>query len=454
MPQNSELIELAERTPAYGGMMDTAADATTGDVRLSKAALGKAKDLDLLDLMRSWGNIFDQAEQQHTPEARSLGALATRNLQMLALIESISLQNDSGANESASVQQAERELHDYFEPGLYKSALWAKIDTIQALDLPAELEAARALVLDELYMYYDSIPMAPVAVEKPTERTLKSVNRWIEAQYEDVFDAIPECEGGEKLSDEQIAAHFRLVIASTPVLQAEGWVVEIVERSKRVVSVYPKERKIVITKGYEATPQKLMKLDIHEVLGHALRSGVAAALGNDIGAIGTATYSSFEESFMMVLEQCAEERYDPSRGVEHYMAIGMAAESHASAQTIGRVFRSMGQLEKADHTSIDAMVVTAADKSATGQLRRTFAGMMDMDDGVAHMKDIDYLHGINGAWKLLNYLVENDALDEGMKWLLSAKFNPYDEDDRELINHYVSMPTCLNDFFEPMAEVA
>ncbi len=451
---DSELLDLAERTPAYGKTMETAADASSGDVMLTEPGLGKIKHIDLMGLMRDWGDVLDRAEQNDTPESRALGTLATKHLETLSLMESIALQNDSGRDESAIVRETEREIYNHFQPGLYKSALWAEINKMQALELPSELEPARALVLDELYGYYDSIPAEPVSVEKPTERTLKAVNRWIESQYEDIFDAAPECNDGEKLTDEQVADHFRMVIASTPVLREQGWVVEIIERPKKVVSVYASERRIVVTKGYEATPQKLMKLDVHEVLGHALRGGVASSLGNEVGSIGTATYSTFEESCMIVMEQCADGKYDPSRGIDHYVAIGMSVESGASAQSIGRLFTSISQLEKAKNKPIDSTVITDSRKSADGQLRRTFAGMMDMDDGVAHMKDIDYLHGVNNSWKLLNYLVDNDALDEGMKWLLSAKFNPYDVDDRALTNHYVPMPACLDDFFDVPAIAA
>gem|GEM_PF-5242807 len=40
-----------------------------------------------------------------------------------------------------------------------------------------------------------------------------------------------------------------------------------------------------------------------------------------------------------------------------------------------------------------------------GQIRRTFAVMKDVDLGIAHRKDINYLHGLNGACKLLNAIM-------------------------------------------------
>lgn len=57
-------------------------------------------------------------------------------------------------------------------------------------------------------------------------------------------------------------------------------------------------------------------------------------------------------------------------------------------------------------------------------------------------------HGLNGAWKLLNAIVEADEVDEGMRWLLSAKFNPFDETDRQLVGQYAKMPPSIKEALE------
>ena len=86
--------------------------------------------------------------------------------------------------------------------------------------------------------------------------------------------------------------------------------------------------------------------------------------------------------------------------------------------------------------------------TAKALIRRTFAGMMDIDDGIAHRKDIDYYHGLNDAWSFLNYITEHDVVDEGMRWILSAKFNPMVASDRDYVNTSVPMPRTLNDLFD------
>ncbi|MNR20395.1 hypothetical protein D3C85_1372320 [compost metagenome] len=73
--------------------------------------------------------------------------------------------------------------------------------------------------------------------------------------------------------------------------------------------------------------------------------------------------------------------------------------------------------------------------------------MTDVDDGIAHRQDINYLHGLNGAWRLLNVLTEAGQVDEGMRWLLSAKFDPYSTQDRELVNQFTPMPSSLKNYF-------
>ena len=91
--------------------------------------------------------------------------------------------------------------------------------------------------------------------------------------------------------------------------------------------------------------------------------------------------------------------------------------------------------------------MNAANNSSSVQIRRVFTGMTDVDDGIAHRKDIDYLHGLNNSWALIDFMAENHCVDEVMSWILSAKFNPFNEDDREHVEQYHPMPGILHDFF-------
>lgn len=205
-------------------------------------------------------------------------------------------------------------------------------------------------------------------------------------------------------------------------------------------------KKVVVPTQRKVTSQQLKGLVVHEVFGHALRSAVAEQHELVYGQHGTASYARFEEAFMIALEQCLKGEHDPLRGAEHYIATGLSITESLSKESIADLLGTMAKLKNVAENKDDPE--TKALTTAKSFIRRTFAGMMDVDDGIAHRKDIDYYHGLNDAWSFLNYITEHDVVDEGMRWILSAKFNPMVASDRDYVNSSVPMPRTLNDLFD------
>lgn len=189
----------------------------------------------------------------------------------------------------------------------------------------------------------------------------------------------------------------------------------------------------------------LKRTVVHE-MGHALRSAIAEQNGMEIGQFGTATYARFEESFMMAIEQCLVGEYDPKRGLNHYLATGLSVTEKMPKEDIADILNEANFLSVINKKTPEAAQAEA--NRLTGiMINRTFVGMTDVDDGIAHRKDIDYYHGLADSWKLLNFAVEHDIVEETMNWVLSAKFNPFNADDRAYVNQYVTMPRELEQLF-------
>lgn len=270
---------------------------------------------------------------------------------------------------------------------------------------------------------------------------MTAIGEWLDDQFGDIFDAIDAIEGDE-LDAHQLVEIFNLAIKTTPDLHNNGWKAKVIERIKSAVSVMASSHETVVPSQRRFSKSIAKKLNVHEVFGHALKSGVAESAGDEIGAIGTATYGEFEESLEIALEQCLNRKYDPKRGIDHYVSIGLVESLGLSQEKLAQLTKSMHQIMRAgDKLTPDKVV--RSEQMTEKQIRRTFAGMTDVDPGIAHRKDINYLHGLNGAWKILNAIAEADQVDEGMRWLLSAKFNPFNPVDRELVNKRVPMPSSI-----------
>lgn len=378
-----------------------------------------------------------------SPETLAMRELLRQRLAELALAGVMVDQVTGEADRSDNIRELEAEIYSHYDPALFKGALHKKIELLEKTLVPEDLETAKAALLDELEQYANMVQTEgeEIVLEQPSEKTLMAVGEWLDDQFDDIFDEIDVIEG-DKLDADKLVEIFNLAIETTPDLRDNGWRAKVIERAKSAVSVMASSREIVVPLQRQFSKAAAKKLLVHEVFGHALRSGVAESSGNEVGTIGTATYGEFEESFEIALEQCLNRKYDPKRGIDHYVSIGLVESLGFSQDKVAQLTQSMRQITLAgDKLTPDK--VAQSEQMTERQIRRTFAGMTDVDPGIAHRKDINYLHGLNGAWKLLNAIVEADQVDEGMRWLLSAKFNPFNPVDRELINKRVSMPSAI-----------
>ena len=413
------------------------------DVRLVDASVEQIarEATDQRSLWESLNSIESLEPQERAIVHRRLGEISL----VSCAAEQILLDTDN----SDEMRSLEEELFDYYSPKLYHQALAAKIKQIEALDLPADLDYSREILLAELE---GLLPDTPTETEgAPTEKTLSSVSEWLLDQFGDIVDEIDN-DPRDKFDATAIVEHFQKAIDSTDFLKKYGWEAELVERQKSAVSVQASRRRVVVPTQREMTKPVLRTVLIHEVFGHALRSAMAEEFGIEAGRMGTATYARFEEAFMISLEQCLENKHDPVRGSEHYVATGLAVTDGKSREQIARTLEHMSFLIESEKTDQQTAKKKAKAKAKV-YIRRTYPGMTDVDDDVVHRKDIDYYHGLTDAWKLLNFAVEHDVLDETMRWVLSAKFNPFDTEDRTYVNDYVPMPRELEALFDESLDV-
>lgn len=345
---------------------------------------------------------------------------------------------------STRIHDIEKELHDYYSPALFKSALKKKIEVLENIKTPIELDVAKAVLLEELDDYLASIDTdEDVELEQPKPETLNAIGDWLYGQFGDVIDEVDRFKGDE-LDAYQLASVLNMAIASTPALRDNGWTVKVIKRNKQAITVFASSREVVVPEQRRITKVNAKKVTVHEVFGHALRSAIAETNGDDVGVRGTARYAEFEESLMIALEQCLDAKYDPGRGVDHYVAVGFVETLGLPRDKVAQLFRAMTiftEVKNKDKLTNDH--VEEADAKTKKQIGRTFAGLTDVDDGIARRTDLKYLHGLNNSWNLLNAIVDAGQIDEGMRWLLSAKSNPYNPLDQEFMSRYSEMPSSI-----------
>ena len=427
---------------APGKALDSAAlvTETHGDSFLTPAAVKDIQRAPLDEVLDGWNSL---AQSDDILVRR----LAQRSLLEVELALYAEDQVTGTADMSKEIGILQEQLHEHYDEGLYKSALKRRIETLHNLTLKdAKLMELRRGLLDDLRSIHYGIEAGETEIVEPTKETLSRINEWQQGQFGDIIAAVDTAER-DTLNAEDIKRVFDLAIATTPNLRQNNWTATIIDRQKQAISVYTPVTDIVIPRTRTATKEKSKQLAVHEPLGHALRSANAFMAGDPVGTLGTPTYARFEESFFIAGEQCLANKYQPLRGIDHYVAVGLAVTSHQTIDDIASIFYRLHLLSaavKGDSTKIEAQ----AKRLATAQVQRTFAGMTDVDPGIANRRDINYLHGLNDSWRLLNFLTEHDLVESGMAWLMAAKFNPFDEDDRAMVEKYHPMPMALKPFFE------
>ncbi len=426
-----------------GRVLDTEVSMTDSavDVRLTPEAAARVTEI-VRDTYPTWNYLY-QSVELNDQEKR----IVDRHLGEISLVASAAEQVTMDEDNSDEISSLEQYLYDYYSPELFQQAVAEKIKVVEAYDIPSEYEMYRQVVLDKLSQYTPQSEVGEMIT--PNEQTLGAVHEWLHDHYGDIMDEIDN-DPREKFDAAAIVEYFQKGIDSTPALRDTGWRAEPIERQKSAISTTFFQRKFVVPTQREVEKDELKTLLIHEVFGHGMRSAQAEQLGMEIGQHGTAAYARFEESFMIALEQCLGKTYDPKRGIDHYVAAGLSVTGGMSKEEIANLMGGMSFLSFIGKNTPD-QAKEKADKRVRAMINRTFVGMTDVDDGIAHRKDIDYYHGLADAWKLLNYAVEHHILDQTLRWVLSAKFNPFDAEDRQYVEQYVPMPAALSGLFSQAA---
>jgi len=431
-----------------GRLLDTLSE-LNGDTLLSLESVHKAG---LEDIQAVEDNLKQYIEDDEDEDGDTReGATARIRLEIirrrkleLELVRLALGQVTSDVDGSTRIHGIEEELHDYYSPALFKLALQKKLEILANTKTPGELDMGKAMLLEELESYLASIDTEEeVELEQPKPETLKAIGDWLYSQFGDVLDEIDTFEGDE-LDAQQLVSFLNLAIVTTPALRENGWVAKAIRRNKQAITVFASTREVVVSDQRRISKADAKKVTVHEVFGHALRSAIAETNGDEIGVTGTAGYGEFEESLMIALEQCLEGKYDSSRGIDHYVAVGLVETLGLPRDKVAQLFRTMsifGETKNQDKLTDDH--IRGANIKTIKQISRTFAGLTDVDDGIARRTDLKYLHGLNNSWKILNAIVEAGQVDEGMRWMLSTKSNPYNKLDQELMAQYSEMPSSI-----------
>lgn len=429
-----------EQTSAYtpGKVFDTMSD-PAGDTMLTEASIGAIEGMDAAET-GLWEYLATADEKEYAGRA-----IVEQRLAEISLVRAVVGQVTDEVDRSQEIHAIQKELYGHYSSALFRAALHQKIALLEETTVPEGVEVGKALLLDQLEGYTTPLELDSQheTLAQPAEETLTAIGDWLRDQFEDIFDEI-DAMPGDMLDAQQLCEVMNMAIATTPVLRENNWRAEVIKRNKKAISVFASTRQVVVPEQRTASKAAAKKLVVHEVLGHALRSAMAETYGDPVGTTGTARYSEFEESFEIALEQCLDGVYDPQRGIDHYVSVGLAETAGLPREKIAQLTVSMRQVTLAgDRLTPDK--IAKADEQTASQMGRTFAGFTDVDDGIAYRKDINYLHGLNGAWKLLNAIVKAGQVDEGMRWLLSAKFNPYDAHDQQQVSQYADIPSSIRE---------
>lgn len=350
------------------------------------------------------------------------------------------LYEEDVSNEIAELQE---ELYGYYDPELFRAALGLKRTQLAELTLPPEWQIQRGNIVAKLDAWGADVSGDILA--QPTHATLEMIGGWLQDNFGDVLDEIENDGHGAQYDAQLIVDYFQKLIDSTPALYESGWHARVVDRKKSSVTTRATDKEIVVSSQRRASQETLQGLMIHEG-GHALRSVLAEANGDELGQYGTAAYARFEEALMIAFEQCLKGAHTPTRGLEHYLAAGLANTENVPKDEIFKLFFQMSLLKNIAEQREEPEKKAGA--TAVAFLRRDFAGMVDVDEGISHRKDIDYFYGLNESWRFLNYISAHDIVDESLNWVMSAKFNPFVAGEREHVARYTPMPQKLKNLFE------
>ncbi len=434
--------QAAPYTP--GKVLDTQST-DEGDTLLTAEAIEAVADPLFDTAEQALRNYLEAAGSPENASEQARAAIVQRRLAEVAFIRAATAQLTGELDQSAAIRSLQNTLHDHYNSDLFQAALRKKIELLEHAPVSLDGEYGKAIVLDQLDVFVAASEGNDAELEQPTEATLQAVGDWLRDQFGDILDEIDAIDG-DTLDAHKLQEIFTLAINTTPALSNDGWRARVIQRVKSAITVFASNREVAIPEQRQVSKAAAKRLVIHEVFGHALRSAIAEEEGNEVGVTGTARYGEFEESFEIALEQCLEGVYDPKRGLDHYISVGLA-ESGLPRDEHAHLTESMRQITLAKG-GFTPEVIDKAKALTKNQVARTFAGLTDTEPGVTNRKDINYLHGLNGAWRLLNAITEAKQVDESMRWLLQAKFNPYTSTDRQLIDEISPMPSSIRAVLE------
>ena len=430
----------AEYSFAPGRRLDTdvfvAPDGSV-DITLTDSALERIA-ADATAAREQWDLLY-----QDTRLSEQERLVARRHVAEITLSSCVAEQMLYEEDVSDEIAELQEELYGYYDPELFRAAAGLKRTQLAELTLPPEWQIQCSEVVAKLDAW--GADLSGDILAQPTRATLEMIGGWLQDNFGDIVDEI-ENDGYESQYDAQlIAEYFQKLIGSTPILRESGWHARVVSRKKSSVTTRATDKEIVISSQRRSPKEALQGLMIHEG-GHALRSAFAEANGDELGQYGTAAYARFEEALMIAFEQCLKGEHMPTRGLEHYLAAGLASTENVPKDKIFKLFFQISFLKNVAEKKEEPEEKAYA--TAVSFLRRDFAGMVDVDEGISHRKDIDYFYGLNEAWRFLNYISAHDIVDESLSWVMSAKFNPFVAGERKHVERHSPMPQKLKNLFE------
>lgn len=236
-----------------------------------------------------------------------------------------------------------------------------------------------------------------IAISKPPSANDIDVARQaVEVEFHDLVQLSSEA---EEFIGDALKQEFELGLQK---LQAVGWRVKMVERGS--VSADQENRLVKVPKKSPRSRLEVQQLLLHEVGTHVKRRVNGERTQLQLLGSGLDRYEGAEEGVATMREEAFEGQFDDFRGMEGYLAIGLAQGLDGKKRAFREVYDVMRAYylldEMASGKNLEA-AIHESQRLAWNRAVRTFRGTDCKMPGTAFTKDMIYREGYLAAWDLV-----------------------------------------------------
>ena len=280
------------------------------------------------------------------------------------------------------------DVFHYTVDGVRRSASLALVDA-----RPNVREAAQSLLtaLPEAQPY----SITPL----PDEEVFAAAQQHTKEEFGDLLDMPSET--GDIGAEETKAAFEK----AFDVLSLNGWLAKIDSGSSRkAITIRTASETVLIPAEKERTVDELTKLVIHEIGTHVARKKNGEQTKLKLLGLGLDRYDAGEEGIGIMREQVLDDTIEDFRGLEGYLAIGLAMGIDGQPRTFRQVFEILQKKYELENLLDDKDKETASSEAqdkAWDRTVRTFRGTDCKTPGVCSTRDLYYRDGNIGVWEII-----------------------------------------------------